>query len=69
MISLYKKYSRSITCKAGRLLLMMLFICLHFITKGQNINTPNKTGPLGTEVNTHTGNLFIPRNDVFVPAR
>jgi RHS repeat-associated protein len=35
----------------------------------QNINTPNKQGPLGTEVNTLSGNLFLTRNDVYVPSR
>jgi RHS repeat-associated protein len=35
----------------------------------QNINSPNKKGPLGTQVNTYTGNLYIPRNDIYVPAR
>ena len=33
---------------------------------GQNINTPNKKGPLGVQVNTYSGNLFIPRNDIFI---
>lgn len=35
----------------------------------QNINNPNKTGPLGTQVNTLTGNFFLPRNDLFIPGR
>lgn len=35
----------------------------------QNINIPNKTGPMDLEVNSLTGNLFFSRNDVFVPAR
>ena len=69
MDSLNKKYSTGITHKAGRWLLMILIICSRIIATGQNINTTNKIGPLGTEVNTYTGNVFIPRNDVFVPAR
>ncbi len=36
---------------------------------GQNINTPNNNGPLGTQVNTLSGNLFVPRTDIFIPAR
>lgn len=36
---------------------------------GQNINNPNKPGPLGTQVNTLTGNLFLPRTDIFVGGR
>ncbi len=35
----------------------------------QNINTPNKPGPLGTAVNTLSGNLFLSRNDVYIPSR
>ncbi len=49
-----------------------LIVALGFcstIANAQNINTPNKIGPLGTEVNTSSGNLYIPRNDVYIPAR
>ncbi len=46
----------------------VVFCCINGIN-AQNINTPNKMGPLGTEVNTFSGNLFIPRNDIYVPAR
>lgn len=35
----------------------------------QNINTPNKRGPLGVQVNTYSGNVFIPRTDIRIPAR
>lgn len=35
----------------------------------QNINIPNKTGPLGLQVNTLTGNLYFSRNDLYIPAR
>ena len=35
----------------------------------QNLNSPNKKGPMGIEVNTHTGNLFLSRNDIYIPAR
>jgi RHS repeat-associated protein len=35
----------------------------------QNINMINKKGPLGTEVNTYSGNIFISRNEFFIPAR
>lgn len=44
---------------------LMLFIN----TSAQNINTPNKSGPLGTEVNTLSGNLFLTRNDVYAASR
>ena len=44
---------------------LMLFIN----TSAQNINTPNKSGPLGTKVNTLSGNLFLTRNDVYAASR
>ena len=44
---------------------LMLFIN----TSAQNINTPNKSGPLGTKVNTFSGNLFLTRNDVYAASR
>lgn len=34
---------------------------------GQNINIPNKTGPMGLEVNSYTGNLYFERTDVVIP--
>ena len=37
--------------------------------QSQNINNPNKNGPLGTQVNTLSGNVFIPRTDVYIPGR
>ncbi len=46
--------------------IIILFCCK---ADAQNINTPNKSGPLGTNVNTLTGNLYIPRNDIFIPER
>ena len=49
--------------------LIILFMLNNNIAKAQNINTPNKMGPLGTQVNTLSGNLYIPRNDVYVPSR
>lgn len=35
----------------------------------QNINIPNKTGPMGLQVNTLTGNLYYYRQDLLIPAR
>ncbi len=59
MFSIHKRY------------LIFVFVAFFIGTKGyaQNINTPNKPGPLGTEVNTLSGNLFLTRNDVYVPSR
>src|ERR1700761_5587815 len=36
---------------------------------GQNINRPNKIGPMGVQVNTFTGNLFFTRNDIYARSR
>lgn len=51
---------------------ILLLLIMQITSKGviaQNINIPNKTGPMDLEVNSFTGNLFFSRNDVFVPAR
>ena len=55
--------------KTGRLLLLILFILPAFAGKSQNVNSSNKKGPLGTQVNTRTGNMFIHRNDIYIPGR
>lgn len=51
----------------------LLLIVIWFVTaihaNAQNINIPNKTGPMGLQVNTLTGNLFFTRNDLYIPAR
>ncbi len=48
---------------------IMLFSTVALCTKSQNLNNPNKQGPLGTQVNTLSGNLFIHRGDLYVPGR
>ncbi len=51
--------------------IFFLIICslaVHTVN-AQNLNNPNKTGPLGTQVNTISGNLFITRMDFAVTAR
>lgn len=49
--------------------MMILGICnLQYLT-AQNLNKPNKIGPLGIEVNTFTGNVFISRTDAFALSR
>ncbi len=50
-------------------LLVTGFMCSLLTAAAQNLNTPNKNGPLGTQVNTISGNLFIPRTDLIVSAR
>lgn len=49
------------------MLILMLMSALNL--EAQNINKPNKLGPLGTQVNTFSGNFFLPRNDITIPAR
>ena len=53
----------------GKWLLLLLIISSTVTVNAQNLNNPNKRGPLGTQVNTLSGNLFIPRTDIYVPAR
>lgn len=69
MYCLLNKYCRAVTQQKGKLLMLILMVASIVIANAQNINKPNKMGPLGTEVNTQTGNLFIPRTDIYVPAR
>lgn len=62
--------SNRITMKGiKKIFLCIIFSGTLFCADAQNINNPNKTGPLGTQVNTLSGNLFIPRNDIFISAR
>ncbi len=67
MHSIRKNYNSHIeaTC---RYLLLFFSLCAISVN-GQNLNNPNKRGPLGTQVNTLSGNLFIPRTDIYIPAR
>ncbi len=51
---------------------ILLLLIMQISSNGviaQNINIPNKTGPMDLGVNSLTGNLFFSRSDVFVPAR
>ncbi len=54
--------------KYSLLLITVLFAAID-CADAQNINIPNKTGPMGLQVNTLTGNLFFTRNDLYIPAR
>lgn len=51
------------------IMLMLLGCMITIHTHAQNINIPNKTGPMGLQVNTLTGNLFLTRSDLYIPAR
>ena len=53
----------------GKWLLLLFIITSTITANAQNLNNPNKIGPLGTQVNTLSGNLFIPRTDIYIPAR
>lgn len=67
MHSILNKYIRHInTC---RQLMLLLFSFCVLSANSQKLNNPNKRGPLGTQVNTLSGNLFIPRTDIYIPAR
>ena len=55
--------------KMIRQFLPLLLLAGSFSVAGQNLNSPNKPGPLGTQVNTLSGNLFINRTDIVIPAR
>ena len=52
-----------------RLAILLLFTSCSLAIHSQNLNNPNKQGPLGTQVNTLSGNLFIPRTDLYIPSR
>ena len=60
-------YMKSIITNYKILLAAMLILTVEL--SAQNINIPNKTGPMGLQVNTLTGNLYFTRNDLYIPAR
>ncbi|MEI2755397.1 MAG: RHS repeat-associated core domain-containing protein [Chitinophagaceae bacterium] len=51
------------------MLLAILIIGLSGSLKAQNLNRPNKTGPMGVQVNTLSGNVFIKRTDDYIASR
>jgi len=53
----------------GRFVLLLFFSVSFLAAAGQNLNNRNKRGPLGTQVNTLSGNLFIPRTDLYIQSR
>lgn len=67
MHSIQNIYTRKM--RTTRLMLLVCFSVCAVAALGQNLNNPNKRGPLGTQVNTLSGNLYIPRTDFYVPAR
>ncbi len=65
--TLSNRYMKSIITNYKILLAAMLLLTVEL--SAQNINIPNKTGPMGLQVNTLTGNLYFTRNDLYIPAR
>lgn len=51
------------------LMLLTGLLFTGFQGQAQNVNTPNKTGPMGLEVNSYTGNLYFERTDFVIPGR
>jgi len=64
-----KNILSSIRRSGAKWLLFLLITASTVTTHAQNLNNPNKRGPLGTQVNTLSGNLYIPRTDIYIPAR
>lgn len=52
-----------------RLILLIVGCFFTFMASSQKLNNPNKKGPLGIQVNTLSGNVYIPRTDMYIPAR
>lgn len=52
-----------------RISLLVALMYTTILLNAQNLNVPTKTGPLGTRVNVISGNLFLPRTDIMIPAR
>ncbi|RYE20906.1 MAG: RHS repeat protein, partial [Sphingobacteriales bacterium] len=49
--------------------LFSILVLIAQTASAQNLNSPNKIGPLGIQVNAFTGNLFLTRLDIFLPAK
>ncbi len=64
MLNVYKLRNRKTTALVAICLCMFITLAV-----GQNVNIPNKTGPMGLQVNTYTGNLFFTRIDLLIPSR
>ncbi len=67
MYSIRNKYKNG--TRGYRSMLLLFFSLGIFSASSQNLNNPNKRGPLGTQVNTLSGNLFLNRTDIYIPAR
>ncbi|MBC7934799.1 MAG: RHS repeat protein, partial [Rhizobacter sp.] len=69
MYAISKKFRDNNNRFGHTCMVLILIIGLPVSLLSQNLNNPNKQGPIGTQVNTISGNLFIPRTDIYVPAR
>ena len=65
----FKRPQHICTVNISKLLFFIICINILLTTQAQNFNNPNKTGPLGTQVNTYNGNLHLPRIDDYITAR
>ncbi|TAD84661.1 MAG: RHS repeat protein [Bacteroidetes bacterium] len=53
-----------------KMALGLLIFCQRYAPlAAQNISVANKVGPMGLQVNTQTGNLYLARQDFFIPGR
>ncbi|MEO7308823.1 MAG: RHS repeat-associated core domain-containing protein [Chitinophagaceae bacterium] len=68
MFKLIYKYKMHLLRNSYKLLLALAMV-IGITATAQNINKPNKMGPLGTQVNALSGNFFLPRTDVFLQGR
>lgn len=55
--------------KAIRSLILLAMLTIVQPVLSQNLNIPNKVGPMGVEVNTKSGNLVLDRTDIYIPGR
>ena len=55
--------------KTGYIAAAFLLLLSFEKSAAQNINRPNKMGPMGMEINTNTGNMYLSRTDIYIPGR
>lgn len=66
---MYTLMNKILIRKQTGLMLALLSAIAVMQSSAQNTNVPNKVGPMGIEVNTRTGNTFLHRTDLYIPAR
>jgi YD repeat-containing protein len=68
-VHMFSKIKRTVKMRPGLIILFLLSLMKFEQGFSQNTNVPNKVGPMGIEVNTKTGNTFLHRTDIYIPAR